>query len=73
MRQYDMANEGLIARKFMLGMVQTAEGLAICRCCWAALSLSGLAWGMIGIINRLSQVGIIHPEIRILRWATENR
>ena len=28
-RQYDMAKEGLIARQFMLGVVQTAEGLPI--------------------------------------------
>ncbi|ENO98750.1 IS4 family transposase [Thauera phenylacetica B4P] len=28
-RQYGMAKEGLIARQFMLGMVQTAEGLPI--------------------------------------------
>ncbi|PZA14113.1 IS1634 family transposase, partial [Azoarcus communis] len=28
-RQYGMANEGLIARQFMLGVVQTAEGLPI--------------------------------------------
>jgi transposase len=28
-RQYGMAKEGLIARQFMLGVVQTAEGLPI--------------------------------------------
>jgi transposase len=29
-RQYGMAKEGLIARQFMLGLVQTAEGPPIC-------------------------------------------
>lgn len=28
-RQYGLAKEGLIAREFMLGVVQTAEGLPI--------------------------------------------